>query len=483
MQEYKIFLKYWLFFISIGAIFRAVLIFLFVEKFDFNIISILFYGVRMDTIAFSAFSIIFVLFYTFNFIKVLKILLTLFTSIYFILEISTLTFMDYFLTRPNYLFVEYLKNYSEMFNMVFGLYKIEVMMAIPFLLAIFYGAYQFFNKTVQKGEIKKRLILLPLVLVVLALGARSSLDSSTPNKSFYTFNNSNIDSEIANNTMFSILYSIYLMKKEKFYDYGNMKYEDAVENVQVLNSFNDNKNSFIRFQKSTFDRKKNVILVLLESFGHEYIGHLGGTDTTPNLDSLTEESLYFTNLYATGTRTSWGVSSILTGLYPLPSREYVKANKSLNNFYTVASTFKLNSYETTFLYSGDADFDNMRGFMLANGFDNVYGKESFNRDLKKYTWGYCDEDLYDRALHLIEKSKDKPYFLTLLTMSSHEPFDYPKGRVEPYQDAKLEGFANSIKYGDYAIGKFMKQLKERGALKNTIIAFIADHNPKAYGTF
>ncbi len=335
----------------------------------------------------------------------------------------------------------------------------------------------------QTSKIVPKLIALPFILIILALGARSSLDSSTPNKSFYTFNNSNIHSEIANNTMFSILYSVYLMKKEKFYKYGDIKYEDAIENVKLLNGFESKSKDFSRFQKSTFRKKKNVVLIILESFGYEYSGYLGGTDTTPNLDKLTKESLYFTNLYATGTRTAWGVSSTLTGLYPLPSRAYVKANKSLSDFYTLASTMKENSYETTFLYSGDADFDNMRGFLLANGFNNVYGKEDFDSDLTKYTWGYCDEDLYDKALGLIENSKDKPLFLTLLTMSSHEPFDYPKGKVEPFKDAKLEGFANSIKYGDYAIGKFIKNLKDRNLLKDTVIAFVADHNPKAYGTF
>jgi len=110
MKQYKIFFTYWLYFIAIGAFFRTVLISLFVEDKNMEIVSILLYGVRMDTIAFSAFSIIFVLLYAVNLVKIVKILLTLFITTYFILEISTLTFVDYFLSRPNYLFVEYLTN-------------------------------------------------------------------------------------------------------------------------------------------------------------------------------------------------------------------------------------------------------------------------------------------------------------------------------------------------------------------------------------
>lgn len=119
----------------------------------------------------------------------------------------------------------------------------------------------------QTSKIVPKLIALPFILIILALGARSSLDSSTPNKSFYTFNNSNIHSEIANNTMFSILYSVYLMKKEKFYKYGDIKYEDAIENVKLLNGFESKSKDFSRFQKSTFRKKKNVVLIILESFG------------------------------------------------------------------------------------------------------------------------------------------------------------------------------------------------------------------------
>jgi phosphoglycerol transferase MdoB-like AlkP superfamily enzyme len=68
-----------------------------------------------------------------------------------------------------------------------------------------------------------------------------------------------------------------------------------------------------------------------------------------------------------------------------------------------------------------------------------------------------------------------------MTLSSHEPFDYPKGKIKPYKNAPLEGFENSIKYADYALGKFFDRLQKDGLLKNTVIAFIADHNENTYG--
>lgn len=482
LQEYKIIFKYWLLFLSIGFVFRVILAALFIETYDSNLLYSFLYGFRMDTIAFSALTLLFMLFYAFNFIFLTKVFYTLSAFTYFIVEIITIGFIDKFFSRPNHLFIEHLHNYKEIFTMIWELYTLYLFLLILCIPIVIYVLFRFFSNSLNNGKIPYKVSILPLILAILFLGTRSSLGSSTPNQGFYTFSTSKIHNELANNSIFSILYSVYLLKKEKFYHYGEITNADALENVKKLSNIKSEQGLY-RYQQSLFSEKKNIILVILESFGHEHIGHLGGTPTTPNLDQFTKESLYFTNLYAIGTRTSWGVSSVLSSLYPIPSREYVKASNSQKDFYTIARTLKKHNYTNTFIYSGDVDFDNMRGFLLSNGYDDVYGKENFDSDLEVYTWGYCDEDLYDKAFTLAKNSQDKPFFITLLTMSSHEPFDYPKGKVDPYKGAKLEGFANSIKYADYAIGKFIRNLKEAGLMKNTVVAFIADHNNDAYGSF
>jgi len=478
--EYKSLFFFWILFLTIGAIFRVVLSLSFLEDSFSDLSLILLYGIRMDTITFSLFGIFFALFYAFNLVKIARIFMLFATLLYFSIEFSGITFMSQFLSRPNALFVEHLQNYKELGLMVWESYSLYVILLLLALIVLGYKSFFFFSQYIHYGDMKKRLILLPFVLALLFLGLRSSVGESTPNASFYTFSKNRLSNEIANNSIFSIAYSLYLMKKEKSYNYGKLDTQKALKRVKKLNHITNNKDNLTHFAKSHFSKEKNIILVILESFGWHHIGYLGGTKTTPNLDNLTKNALYFTNLYAVGTRTSWGVSSILTSLYPLPTREYVKASKAQHNFYTVAKTLKKHNYSTTFLYGGDANFDNMRGFMLANGFDNVYGKESFSSSqYLQRTWGYCDEDLYDKAFKMIQKEK-KPFFLTLLTLSSHQPFDYPRGKTKPYKDAPLAGFANSIKYADYALGKFVTRLKESGILKDTIVVFVADHCSKAY---
>jgi len=477
--QYRSLFFFWILFLAIGAIFRVILSFTFLEHPFNEIYFTLLYGARMDTIAFSFFGIFFTLFYALNLIKISRIFMLLVTLLYFSIEFSGITFMSQFLSRPNALFVEHLQNYKELGLMIWESYAIYVVLLAIGLIILSYLSSKFFFKYIKKGDLKQRLITLPFILLLLFIGLRSSFGMSTPNAGYYSFSNNRLQNEIANNSLFNIAYSLYLLKKEKFYNYGKMDEKIALQRVKKINYIQNNKDTLEHFQKSHFHKQKNIILIVLESFGWDNIGYLGGTPTTPNLDALTKNALYFTNLYAVGTRTSWGISSILTSLYPIPSREYVKASKSQHNFYTVAKTLKKHQYTNLFLYSGDVDFDNMRGFMMNNGFDHVYGKEIFKTHHKEYTWGYCDEDLFAEAYSIIKKQK-KPYFLAMLTLSSHKPFDYPQGKVEPYKKAPLKGFANSIKYSDYAIGKFMKKLKENGILKDTIVVFVGDHYSHSY---
>jgi phosphoglycerol transferase MdoB-like AlkP superfamily enzyme len=482
ISQYKILLKFWIIFITISTSFRIFLSLLFLKNINSDFFIGLLYGIRMDTIYFSFFSIIFVLLYSLNFIKTSRIFYSAIFILYILLELSTIVFMQNFLARPNSLVLEHLSNFKELFFMVWGLYSYYIVFSIVPLLYLTKKIYHYFTNNIKEGDIVAKLTLLPLILALLFLGVRSSVGMSTPNPSFYTFSKNDLNNELANNTLISIIYSYYASKKEKFYNYGKLSQKEAVVNVKRLNHIDNNSQTLERFQKSSFKHEKNIILVILESFGHEHIGYLGGTKTTPVLDALTKESLYFTNLYAVGTRTSWGVSSVTTSLYPLPSVEYVKAIKSQKNFYTIAKTLKKHHYKNIFLYSGDTNFDNMSGFLFSNGYDKIYSKEDFDSSKKRYTWGYCDEDLYDKAIEVIKEQKNKPYFLTLLSLSSHEPFDYPKGKVKPYKDAPLKGFSNGIKYADYAIGTFIKKLKKNGMLKDTVIAFVADHCSKAYSS-
>ena len=123
-------------------------------------------------------------------------------------------------------------NINELFWMVYKLYTFYVIVFVIFLFLFIYKMFKYFNKSIKVESIKSKLITFPIILIFLVLGARSSVGSATPNQSFYTFSNSNIHNEIANNSIFSILYAMYLVKKEKNYIYGNLSGVESIDNIK-----------------------------------------------------------------------------------------------------------------------------------------------------------------------------------------------------------------------------------------------------------
>src|SRR5690606_29044645 len=117
--------------------------------------------------------------------------------------------------------------------------------------------------------------------------------------------------------------------------------------------------------------RPNVIFICLESFDADFLRHFGNTDLlTPNLDALLEDSVYFENLYATGTRTVRGMEAIMLSVPPSPGRSIVK-RKDNTNLFSIGDVFKEKGYSRTFFYGGDGYFDDMNNFFGGNGFDIV----------------------------------------------------------------------------------------------------------------
>jgi len=366
-------------FLLIGAIFRVVLLVLYADVFNIDVIISLLIGIKMDIMVFSSAMLLSIWFYVFNLIIITRYILLVYFSIYFVLEFTTITYFNTFYTRPNYLIIEHFSNPVEVLVMTFKMYPFYIVVAVFAVYFIIKYFYYYLKTNIVKTPILQKLYLFPIVVFLILLGIRQSFDHSTPNQSNYTFSNNTIYNEIANSTFFSIGYDMYLRDRSKMYNYGKYSKDsfDDILNIQhLMGDLNfKTKNRLIRDVKSNFNHEKfNIILIMLESFGHAKVGHLGGIDTTPNLDKIAKNGIYFTNLYAVGPRTNWGISSILTSLYPNPNSSYLQLLKSKNDFYTIAKTLKQNGYKNIFLYAGDANFDNMSGFMVANGYDKIYDK-------------------------------------------------------------------------------------------------------------
>jgi phosphoglycerol transferase MdoB-like AlkP superfamily enzyme len=198
------------------------------------------------------------------------------------------------------------------------------------------------------------------------------------------------------------------------------------------------------------------------------------------LDKLSHEAILLTNLYASGNRTVRGMEAVLCSFPPLPGDSVVvrSGDKPVE---TLARVLKRDGYENTFIYAGRGLFDHVRSFMTANGYDRFIEQKDFDNPQFSTIWGVCNEDLYNRGIEECRKANDsgKPFLLTMLSVSNHKPFTYPKGRIPENPDDRSR--ENAVKYTDYAIGQFFKNAKKEKFWTNTVFVVVADHGARVYG--
>jgi phosphoglycerol transferase MdoB-like AlkP superfamily enzyme len=228
-------------------------------------------------------------------------------------------------------------------------------------------------------------------------------------------------------------------------------------------------------------RSLNVVLVSVESLSASFLGAFGGADQlTPNLDRLAGESLLFTRLYATGTRTVRGLEALALSVPPTPGHAIVKRPDN-HGLATLGSVLAGHGYEPIYLYGGYGYFDNMNAFFGGNGY-TVVDRTALRADQIHFEniWGVADEDLFALALREIDDrhARGQRFFAHVMTTSNHRPFTYPEGRIDIPSRASREG---GVKYTDWAIGRFVEQASKRPWFADTLFVFIADHTHKGRG--
>lgn len=229
-------------------------------------------------------------------------------------------------------------------------------------------------------------------------------------------------------------------------------------------------------------RPLNVVVVTIESLSAKYLGSFGDSrNLTPNLDRLRAESLFFSNFYATGTRTDRGLEAITLSMPPTPGRSIVKRLGRETGYASLGQQLRARGYDSVFLYGGRGYFDNMNAFFGGNGYRIVDQTSVPEDDISfKNAWGMCDEDLYVQALRQadIDHAVGKPFFLHLMTTSNHRPFTYPADRIDIPSGYGREG---AVKYTDYAIGRFLAEAREKAWFPQTVFVFVADHTAGSAG--
>lgn len=294
--------------------------------------------------------------------------------------------------------------------------------------------------------------------------------------------------EIANNGSLSFVSAALTHNLDYAFYYKTLPLDHAYERCRRLlkesnTEFLDPGNSILRRVSGDSARPKlNVVILLEESLGSEFWGCLGRRNSlTPEMDRLAaEEGMLFTNIYANGNRTVRGMEGVLSSFPSLPGDSIVKRDKS-DNVETIARVLKREGYSTVFLYGGRGVFDGMRSYAVRNGYDRFIEQKHFGHPTFTTAWGVCDEDLMNRTVDEMRElhNAGKPFLATVLSVSNHKPYTYPKGRIPEDPDKQWRDYA--VKYSDYALGLFFKRARQEAFWTNTIFAVIADHGARVYG--
>jgi phosphoglycerol transferase MdoB-like AlkP superfamily enzyme len=237
-----------------------------------------------------------------------------------------------------------------------------------------------------------------------------------------------------------------------------------------------------RIEAAGPERRLNVVVILEESFGSGFVGslHPEGPRATPEFDSLIAGGTLLTHAYSTGSRTVRAIEAVCASVPPLPGLPVIRRPESIG-METLPSVLRANGYATGFVYAGHASFDGMEGFLKANGVERIVDQRDMPAKSFSTAWGVADEVLLDRALAEMDGMAQggRPFFSLVLTVSNHPPYTYPAGRIAA--DPKRQLQENAVRYADWALGRFIRQARQRPWFERTLFVVLGDHGPHVFG--
>ncbi|MVX34683.1 MULTISPECIES: LTA synthase family protein [Myroides] len=313
------------------------------------------------------------------------------------------------------------------------------------------------------------IVLFVIVVVGFIAGVRGDLKKTTRPLNIIDANRHVEKPEHADvvlNTPFAILRTIgkTSFKKVDFMDQPTLdKYVSAVKHYQTN-------------EPST----PNIVLFITESYAREYVGAFNKDMNIPNyqsytpfIDSLSQHSLIFPNAFANGYKSIHGVSSVIAGI-PSFKDAFTSSPFPKQKIESLVSTLKSKGYDTSFFHGAPNGSMGFLGFGNILGYDHYYGKTEYNNDDDfDGTWGIWDEPFFQYMRKTLNE-KEGPFFATLFTVSSHEPFNVPKEYEGKFPKGN-QPIHKTVGYTDYAFKRFFEESSKEPWFENTIFIITADH--------
>ena len=349
---------------------------------------------------------------------------------------------------------------------------------VPFIVfpLIFVGLNWLAQKWVQLRSFVASAIIIILVFGSLKLVLSKTSEKEFQNKSYF------LAKDIIN-------YKIEAFKNAR----KNFSSRTDYPLLRPANEIKDVLGPYFTLNK---DVKPNIVIIMVEGLGDEFVGGNTYSGFTPYIDSLIPKSLYWKNFVSNAGRT-FGVLPSLTASLPFGDNGFMEL-KEPPGYISLISILKANGYTTTY-YSGDeSSFDRKINFLEYNEIDDVLDEDKYGPDYKKtaansggFSWGYPDEEIFRKMESMLD-AKKQPRLDIVMTLTNHEPFTFPtkkeyitaiKNKLNSnYKfNTDKKDFTDNIDifaclaYTDKSIEDFMKAYAKRPEYNNTIFVITGDH--------
>ena len=407
----------------------------------------------------------------------------------FLIGAADIPYFHYFFSRLTVVALSWVDDFGFMAKMIlrepqyaiFGTAFLIIAAGFVFL------HYKIYKQTLRKTSSLPRSKSFPriiaqsaclmMILAIIMLGMRGRIEKKSPIRiGTAYFSNNAYANQLGLNPTFTFVKSLSEYRKQKKQSLNLMDSRQALDNVrQYLHADETDHNSCSIARKKNYENplRANVVLVIMESMSAKKTGFLGKTDLTPNLDSLSFHSLSFTRIYTAGIHTHNGIYSTLFSYPALLSKHSMKTDiiPLMNG---LPSTLASKGYETFYFTTHDDQFDNVGGFLRANGFKHIVSQKDYPSSEIKSTLGVSDHVQFDKVIEILNRRPTAdPFFATILTSSDHAPYILPKDIPFTPKSNKLT--QQIVEYADWAIGNFLSKARKQPWFEHTIFVFVADH--------
>lgn len=329
----------------------------------------------------------------------------------------------------------------------------------------------------HKENIFIQILIIPIIAFVSVMMLRGGLQLAPINQSAVYFSNKNAVNHAALNTEWNLMHSVI---ENHFSTENPYVFMPDNEAQNIIDSLYKNDNQ--KLEQILTKERPNIVFIILESYTSDVVESFGGEkNVSPFIHKYASSGLKFSNIYASGDRTDKGMIAILSAFPTQAVRTIIQQPDKFEKLPAIPKILKSNGYTTAFYYGGESEFANFKSYLISTQFEKIIDKNDFNSNQMNSKWGAHDGFLFDKALEDMRQLKE-PFMSTILTLSSHEPFEVPIPNKFNGDDLPSK-FRKAANYTDLCFGEFMAKAEKENWYKNSLFVVVADHGhrlPKEY---